>query len=255
MGGQPQLLGGPGRADQQRAAFAEYRAHYGDLAELGIAQGRPFQPDERMRGILTRAAVMGHAQLRRPVIRRPPPDRVVWPGTHWEWAVLRPENGTFDTPATPTCTPGRSGSTRPRSSPPPCSPAPPAPGRCTGSPPGTAPAPTSTAQALHPRRAPTCPGQAVLVAHRLRRPHPQRDPHRPGQGRHPVHVRTHGHTRRPAGPAPLRTPSRHPAAQPTAPGSRPCPASAGSSTSASTVPRTRVRRHLATARLPGQLAE
>ena len=26
------------------------------------------------------------------------PDRVVWPGTRWEWAVLRPENGTFDTP-------------------------------------------------------------------------------------------------------------------------------------------------------------
>ena len=24
------------------------------------------------------------------------PDRVVWPGTQWEWAVLRPENGTFD---------------------------------------------------------------------------------------------------------------------------------------------------------------
>src|SRR5580693_7136044 len=43
--------------------FAEFRAHYGDLAELGIAKGRPFQPDERMRGILTRAAVMGHAQL------------------------------------------------------------------------------------------------------------------------------------------------------------------------------------------------
>jgi hypothetical protein len=26
------------------------------------------------------------------------PDRVVWPGTRWEWAVLRPENGTFDAP-------------------------------------------------------------------------------------------------------------------------------------------------------------
>ena len=25
------------------------------------------------------------------------PDRVVWPGTLWEWAVLRPENGAFDT--------------------------------------------------------------------------------------------------------------------------------------------------------------
>jgi hypothetical protein len=25
------------------------------------------------------------------------PDRAVWDGTHWEWAVLRPENGSFDT--------------------------------------------------------------------------------------------------------------------------------------------------------------
>jgi hypothetical protein len=78
--------------------FADYRAHYGDLAELGIAQGRPFQPDERMRAILTRAAVMGHAQLAAQSFADRRPDREVWPGTHWEWAVLRPENGTFDTP-------------------------------------------------------------------------------------------------------------------------------------------------------------
>lgn len=25
------------------------------------------------------------------------PERVVWEDTYWEWAVLRPENGTFDT--------------------------------------------------------------------------------------------------------------------------------------------------------------
>jgi hypothetical protein len=78
--------------------FAEYRAHYGDLAELGIASGRPFEPDERMRAILVRAAVMGHAQLAVQSFADRRPDRVVWPGTRWEWAVLRPENGTFDTP-------------------------------------------------------------------------------------------------------------------------------------------------------------
>ena len=78
--------------------FSEFRAHYGDLAELGIARGRPFQPDERMRGILTHAAVMGHAQLAAQSFADRRPDRVVWPGTRWEWAVLRPENGTFDTP-------------------------------------------------------------------------------------------------------------------------------------------------------------
>src|SRR6202012_1437232 len=78
--------------------FAEFRAHYGDLAELGIARGRPFAPDDRMRAILTRAAVMGHAQLAAQSFADRRPDREVWPGTHWEWAVLRPENGTFDTP-------------------------------------------------------------------------------------------------------------------------------------------------------------
>jgi len=78
--------------------FDEYRAHYGDLAELGIARGRPFQPDARMRDILIRAAVAGHAELAVQSFADRRPDRIVWPGTHWEWAVLRPENGTFDTP-------------------------------------------------------------------------------------------------------------------------------------------------------------
>jgi hypothetical protein len=78
--------------------FDEYRAHYGDLAELGIARGRPFQPDARMRDILTRAAVAGHAELAAQSFADRRPERIVWPGAHWEWAVLRPENGTFDTP-------------------------------------------------------------------------------------------------------------------------------------------------------------
>ena len=51
-----------------------------------------------MRDILTRAAVMGHAQLAVQSFADRRPERVVWPGTQWEWAVLRPENGTFDTP-------------------------------------------------------------------------------------------------------------------------------------------------------------
>src|ERR1700761_1367795 len=78
--------------------FAEYRAHYGDLAELGIARGRPFKPDARMRDILIRAAVAGHAELAAQSFADRRPERIVWPGAHWEWAVLRPENGTFDTP-------------------------------------------------------------------------------------------------------------------------------------------------------------
>jgi hypothetical protein len=78
--------------------FGEFRAHYGDLAELGISRGRPFEPDDRMREILTRAAITGHAQLSTQSFADRRPDRVVWPGTRWEWAVLRSGNGTFDTP-------------------------------------------------------------------------------------------------------------------------------------------------------------
>jgi hypothetical protein len=78
--------------------FDDYRAHYGDLAELGIAKGQPFSPDTRMKDILERAASMGHAQLCAQSFADRRPDRAVWDGTHWEWAVLRPENGTFDTP-------------------------------------------------------------------------------------------------------------------------------------------------------------
>jgi hypothetical protein len=73
-----------------------YRFQYGELAQLGIAKGRAFDPDERMTGILTKAALMGHAQLCVQSFADRRPDRAVWEDTHWEWAVLRPENGTFD---------------------------------------------------------------------------------------------------------------------------------------------------------------
>ena len=78
--------------------FEEFRAFYGELAALGIAKGQPFDPDERLTDILTRAAEIGRAQLRVQSFADRRPDRVVWPSTQWEWAVLRPENGTFDTP-------------------------------------------------------------------------------------------------------------------------------------------------------------
>jgi hypothetical protein len=76
--------------------FAEYRTFYGELASLGIEKGKAFEPDDRMQGILTRAAQLGNAQLRVQSFADRRPDRAVWPGTTWEWAVLRPENGTFD---------------------------------------------------------------------------------------------------------------------------------------------------------------
>jgi hypothetical protein len=76
--------------------YEGYRLAYGELAALGIAKGRPFAPDERMSGILARAAQAANAQMRVQSLADRRGDRVVWDGTRWEWAVLRPENGTFD---------------------------------------------------------------------------------------------------------------------------------------------------------------
>lgn len=76
----------------------DLRNHYGELAALGIAQGQPFDPDERMTGILERAAKTGSAQMRAEAFADRRSDRLVWPDRQWEWASLRFENGTFDTP-------------------------------------------------------------------------------------------------------------------------------------------------------------
>jgi hypothetical protein len=52
-----------------------------------------------MQRILVQAAGTGNALIRVQSFADRPPGRIVWPGRKsWEWAVLRPENGTFDTP-------------------------------------------------------------------------------------------------------------------------------------------------------------
>jgi hypothetical protein len=76
--------------------YEGYRNEYGELAALGILKGHPFEPDQRMKEILVRAAQSANAQMRVQSFADRRPDRVVWEGTRWEWAVLRPENGTFD---------------------------------------------------------------------------------------------------------------------------------------------------------------
>ncbi len=74
------------------------RAQYGELAALGIAKGQPFQPDARMTRILEQAARLGSAQMRVESFADRRPDRVVWKDRQWQWAALRFENGSFDTP-------------------------------------------------------------------------------------------------------------------------------------------------------------
>jgi hypothetical protein len=79
-------------------AVEDYREHYGELAALGIAKGQPFAPDARMKRILEQAAQNACAQMRVESFADRRPDRVVWKDRQWEWAALRSENGTFDTP-------------------------------------------------------------------------------------------------------------------------------------------------------------
>jgi hypothetical protein len=77
-------------------AYEGYRNAYGDLAGLGIVKGQPFTPDDRMKGILEKAALIGNAQMRVGSFADRRPDRIVWPDRNWEWAALRFENGNFD---------------------------------------------------------------------------------------------------------------------------------------------------------------
>jgi len=77
-------------------AYDAYRYAYGELAELGIAKGKPFAPDGRMKAILTRAAQTGNAIMRVQSFADRRAEKIVWNDRQWEWAVLRPENGTFD---------------------------------------------------------------------------------------------------------------------------------------------------------------
>lgn len=79
--------------------FEAYRMNYGQLATLGIVKGKPFAPDARMRGILEKAARMANDQMRVQSFADRRPDRVPWKERQWEWATLRPENGTFDLPS------------------------------------------------------------------------------------------------------------------------------------------------------------
>ncbi len=79
-------------------AFEPYRMDYGRLATLGIVKGQPFNPDARMTGILEKAARIANDQMRVQSFADRREDRIMWPDRQWEWATLRPENGTFDTP-------------------------------------------------------------------------------------------------------------------------------------------------------------
>jgi hypothetical protein len=64
------------------------RFFYGMLLPLGIQHGKPFEPDERQREILTEAAVVGDLLGRVTAYSKRVDGSEVWPGKHWEYANM-----------------------------------------------------------------------------------------------------------------------------------------------------------------------
>lgn len=80
---------------QDEPPVADFRPFYGDLVELGIGKGQPFAPDARLQNILQKAAHSANEQMRVESLADRSADRLVWSDRQWEWAVLRPEGGSF----------------------------------------------------------------------------------------------------------------------------------------------------------------
>ncbi len=76
-----------------------FRPMYGLLAAIGIEKGKPFSPDDRMKGILDRAAKVGRQQMLVTGFASTRPDRMAWPDRKWEWAGLVPDDARFQTPS------------------------------------------------------------------------------------------------------------------------------------------------------------
>ena len=74
----------------------EFRVMYGLLAQLGIAKGQPFAPDEERRALLEQAAKIGRAEMLVAAFASRRDDRVAWSDRRWEWVGLVPENGDFE---------------------------------------------------------------------------------------------------------------------------------------------------------------
>ncbi|HEX8814762.1 MAG TPA: DUF1254 domain-containing protein [Terriglobales bacterium] len=75
-----------------------YPGMSGMLAAIGIDKGKPFNPDDRMKAILERAARTGRDQMLVSAFASNRPDRFAWPDRKWEWAGLVPNATQFETP-------------------------------------------------------------------------------------------------------------------------------------------------------------
>jgi hypothetical protein len=83
----------------EESIVPDFLPMYGLLAELGIEKGKPFKPDDRMKGILERAAKAGRDQMLVSAFDSNRADRINWPDRRWEWVGLDPNTAQFETPS------------------------------------------------------------------------------------------------------------------------------------------------------------
>jgi hypothetical protein len=87
---------------QTETVPAEFRPMLGMLAQLGIENGKPFNPDARTQRILEEAAHTALAEMRVNTYAKRHPEIIAWKGRTWEWLALQiisPETGDFGVPA------------------------------------------------------------------------------------------------------------------------------------------------------------
>ena len=77
----------------EEPAQEKYRVMNGMLAQLGIEEGRPFVPDKRMQGILSKAAEIGFSEMSVSFYEHPRDEKIVWKGLQWEYI---PVTGALD---------------------------------------------------------------------------------------------------------------------------------------------------------------
>lgn len=78
-----------------------FRPMNGMLAQLGIAKGKPFNPDARTKRILEEAANTALAEMRVMYCTSRNPERIAWKDRMWEWyplQLINAETGDFGVP-------------------------------------------------------------------------------------------------------------------------------------------------------------
>ena len=97
VGGRPWQSAQPANLDYWRLLSELYanepvaprdRMMFAMLAPLGVVPGQPFNPDARQKRILAEAAQVGELMARTLAFDKRTPGARVYPGKHWEYAVL-----------------------------------------------------------------------------------------------------------------------------------------------------------------------